>query len=200
MASVHDTALTGSTDSALLRRAQEREPDAWRQLAELYGPLVYGWCRRAKLQPADAADVVQEVFAALAGGLVRFEARDTGSFRAWLRAITGHKTLDHLRRRLRVPEGQGGGRADGVLAHWPAPEDLIPEDPAPLRGRVALVQAALERLRGETRDRTWQAFWRTTIDDQSPADVAEALGMKVGAVYQAKSRTLLRLRELLAGS
>lgn len=198
MAPAYDTALTGSTDSDLLRRAQSRQPDAWNQLVDLYGPLVYGWCRQARLQPADAADIVQDVFAALAGSLARFEPRDTGSFRAWLRAVAGHKTCDHLRRHRRGPESPGGGRDNEPLDLLPAPDDPLPEEPAPLRSRVALVQAALERLRGETRDHTWQAFWRTTIDDQPPSDVGADLGMKAGAVYQAKSRTLVRLREIMA--
>jgi DNA-directed RNA polymerase specialized sigma24 family protein len=36
-----------------------------------------------------------------------------------------------------------------------------------------------------------------TVDGQSPAEVAAALGMMAGAVHTAKSRVLGRLRELL---
>jgi RNA polymerase sigma-70 factor (ECF subfamily) len=80
----------------------------------------------------------------------------------------------------------------------PSPDELVPEEPAPVRERAMIVYAALEELRGEIEDRTWQAFWRTTIEGQSAADVAVALGMKTGAIYQAKSRTLIRLREIVA--
>ena len=43
------------------------DADAWRQFLRLYGPVVYGWCRHAGLQPADATDVGQEVFVAAYG-------------------------------------------------------------------------------------------------------------------------------------
>jgi RNA polymerase sigma-70 factor (ECF subfamily) len=55
-------------------------------------------------------------------------------------------------------------------------------------------------LQGEVQERTWQAFWRTTVDGRAAADVAAELGMQPGSVYQAKSRLLARLRELLAAA
>jgi RNA polymerase sigma-70 factor (ECF subfamily) len=189
----------GSTNSSLLRRARDRQPEAWRQLVELYGPLVYGWCRAARLQPADAADVVQEVFAALTRSLTTFKPQETGSFRAWLRAITGHKTSDHLRRgRQHAHNLALAGGNTALFRDLPSADDPLPAESAPVQEQAVLVHAALEILRGEIRAQTWQAFWRTTIDDQSPADVAADLGMRLGAVYQAKSRTVIRLREIMA--
>jgi RNA polymerase sigma-70 factor (ECF subfamily) len=192
------SAASGSTDSSLLRQARQRQSGAWQKLVELYGPLVYGWSRRANLQAADAADIVQEVLAAAAAGLDTFEKRPDGGFRAWLRSITGHKISDHLRRRQRGPQSVGGSGAVAQFQQVPSPEDLLPEESGAMRERARIVHTALEELRGEIEERTWQAFWRTTIEGQSAAEVAAALGMKTGAVYQAKSRTLIRLREIVA--
>jgi hypothetical protein len=56
-------AKTGSSiSSSLLLRARAHDPEAWRRLVRVYGPLIYSWCRRAGLQAADAADVDQEVY------------------------------------------------------------------------------------------------------------------------------------------
>ena len=41
-------------------------------------------------------------------------------------------------------------------------------------------------IRAEFEDRTWEAFWRVSVDGQSPADVAADLEMSVAAVYKAK--------------
>ncbi|MBN2577934.1 MAG: sigma-70 family RNA polymerase sigma factor, partial [Pirellulales bacterium] len=60
-----------------------------------------------------------------------------------------------------------------------------------------LSRRVLESIRAEFEPRTWEAFWRTTIDGQSPAHVAEDLAMTVPAVYMAKSRILRRLRQAL---
>src|SRR5262245_66641611 len=50
------------TSPTLVEGVRRGDSDAWDRLARLYGPLVYAWCRRAGLQPADAADVLQEAF------------------------------------------------------------------------------------------------------------------------------------------
>ncbi len=56
---------------------------------------------------------------------------------------------------------------------------------------------ALELIRSEFEERSWQAFCRVVVEGQSPADVAAALGMTRNAVYIAKARILRRLRETL---
>ena len=56
---------------------------------------------------------------------------------------------------------------------------------------------ALELIRGEFEERTWQAFWLTAVEDRAAGDVALELGMSPGAVRVAKSRVLRRLREEL---
>jgi hypothetical protein len=46
---------TGSSlSSSLLTWLQGRDGEAFGRLVELYGPVVYGWCRRRGLQPAPA--------------------------------------------------------------------------------------------------------------------------------------------------
>lgn len=56
----------GSTSSSLLVRVKARDQEAWTRLVRLYGPLVDFWLRRAGLQSADAHDVLQDVFQAVA--------------------------------------------------------------------------------------------------------------------------------------
>ena len=109
----------GSTSSGLLARLRSKDRDAWSRLAKLYGPLVYGWCRRRGLRAEDAADVVQEVFRAVAGRIEDFKAGPTGSFRGWLWTITRNKILDHHRRTQRQPEGVGGLDAQHRLLQIP---------------------------------------------------------------------------------
>jgi RNA polymerase sigma-70 factor (ECF subfamily) len=105
-------APTSSASDSLFRRLRAREGAAWHRLVRLYGPVVYGWCRRAGLQEADAADVGQEVFAAVAGGIDAFRRDRPGdSFRGWLWGITRHKVNDLWRRRAGQPDGAGGSGA-----------------------------------------------------------------------------------------
>ena len=60
-----------------------------------------------------------------------------------------------------------------------------------------LYHRALEFIRDGFEDRTWQAFWKTVVEDRSAADAAAELGMTPGAVRVAKARVLQRLRKEL---
>ncbi len=56
-----------ATHPSLLVRLRDRGDDrAWTEFVEIYTPLIEGLARRKGLQAADAADLVQEVFGAVA--------------------------------------------------------------------------------------------------------------------------------------
>lgn len=54
-----------STSPSLLQSAKEGRSESWRKLAQIYGPVIYGWARRCGCQAADAADVMQETLASM---------------------------------------------------------------------------------------------------------------------------------------
>jgi len=61
-----------------------------------------------------------------------------------------------------------------------------------------IVNRVIQEIRIDYEDRTWQAFWRTTIDGQKATAVADELNMTAGAVRTAKYTVCRRLREELA--
>jgi RNA polymerase sigma-70 factor (ECF subfamily) len=183
-----------STSPSLLQRAGDRDEQAWSRLVGLYEPLVRYWCRRGGVGDEDVEDVTQEIFQAVAGGLNQFRSQQTGTFRGWLRGISRHKILDHYRRLDRLPRGEGGSDAMQRMQEVAGlPESEADSEEA---GEVAATyRRALELVRCEFEDRTWQMFWRTAIDNQ-PADlVASDMGVTQAAVRKARSRILHRLRE-----
>jgi RNA polymerase sigma-70 factor (ECF subfamily) len=184
--------LPTATSSSLLDRVRGDEAGAWDRLVTLYGPLLHHWCRRWRLQEQDLADVFQEVFQTLVSRLAEFRRDRKGdTFRGWLYTVTRNKVNDHFRRRRR----EAG--SESLLEDLPAPEageNGEPADPGALR---ALFLRGLELIRGEFEERTWQAFWRTTVDGRPAKDVGAELAMSPGEVRVAKSRVLQRLREEL---
>lgn len=189
-----------STSASLIERVCRFDETAWNRLSAIYGPLVYRWCRRAGLQEADAADVLQDVFSALVrdiGTFRRDEAR--GGFRGWLYGITRHKLADHFRDRAHQPAA-GGDRAEprqrpaDSFAPLPEPADSDAADE-----HAIVLHAALEQIRGEYDEHNWQAFFRTAIRQESAVAVAADLGLTPGAARQAKFRVLRRLRRELDG-
>src|SRR3954469_20967737 len=181
------------TSLSLLARARANDQDAWARLTSLYRPLVAFWCRRAHCPAEEVEDVTQEVFAAAAAGLAAFRRDRPGdSFRGWLRGIARNQVLMYFRRNKGRPQPVGGSGALGQVQNLP---DLLAE-PADEEAEVSMVyRRAVEQVRGEFEQRTWDIFWRNVIEGLSPTAVAEELHTTPAAVRQAKSRVLRRLKQ-----
>lgn len=189
-----------STSRSLLVRLKADDPEAWQRLVTLYAPLVYHWCRKFGLPERDAADVFQEVVQSVATNIVKFRRDRPGdTFRGWLLTITRHKVSDHFRRQGDEPTAAGGTAAFRRLSEIPAelPPDETAEDVAVDNADRQLFRRALDLIRADFTERTWQAFWRVTVDGCSPSEVAIELSMSQGAIRVAKSRVLHRLRDEL---
>ena len=186
---------SAGTSLTLLTRLKGNEPEAWERLVRLYGPLVMYWARRAGLGDADAADLLQEVMRSVSGSIARFERERTGAtFRGWLWTIARNKLRDHARLAAQRPNAIGGSDAQDLLKQIPDEEPDSSPDSEPSR---TLLQSTLETVKTSFEPRTWDAFWRTTVDGRSPNEVAHELGIGLASVYQARSRVLRRLREEL---
>lgn len=184
------------TSQTLLARVRRQDASAWERFVTIYGPLIYRWCRQRGLQPTDAADVTQNVFAVLHRKLDRFEARpENGSFAGWLRTVTSRQIADFFRGRDPRQLPVGGETVDAVVVddRNDSVAALAPDD------RTLLIQRTISVLQGEFESRTWDAFWRAAVQRDKPRDIARELGLSVASVWQAKSRVLRRLREELAG-
>ena len=185
-----------ATSSSLLERARCHDPLAWAKLVDLYSPLLWRWCRRWNLKPDDVEDVCQEVFRAVDGALPRFRRDRPGdSFRGWLRTITRNKVLDFWQRTQ--VGGIGGSSAMGRLNDLADPNAEMIVEAEDEQEVGILHRRAIQLMRSEFEDRTWQAFWRATIDEEPVEQVAQQLGMSPNAVYLAKSRIRKRLKEVL---
>ena len=186
------------TSSSLLERVKTQDAQAWRRFSALYGPLVYHWARQSHLQAQDASDIVQEVFSNVATHIGSFRRDRVGdSFRGWLWTITRNKIRDHYRAVAVRPDAVGGSELRERLEQLPQSSTDDPVMNAP-EADTPLVRTAIELVRGEFEERTWQLFWKVAVEGRSVADVAADAGISVWAVYKAKSRVLKRLREELA--
>ena len=180
--------------SLLVRIRDARDHRAWQEFVRVYAPLVYGFARKRGLQDADAADLMQEVLRSVAGAANRLEYDPKrGTFRSWLYTVTRNKVYSFLDGQRRRERGSGDSGVQERLEELPA------DDPEPAEWDREydrrLFAWAADEVRGEFQDSTWQSFWRTAVDGQSPKQVAADLRTSVGAVYVAKSRVLTRLRQ-----
>ncbi|OAI46825.1 RNA polymerase subunit sigma-70 [Planctomycetaceae bacterium SCGC AG-212-F19] len=182
--------------SLLVRLRDPQDHDAWQQFFRVYASVVYGFARRRGLQDADAADLMQDVLrrVALAAGKLDYDPRK-GTFRSWLFTVTRNRLFDFLNSRQRQVAGAGGSDGQRRLDEQPATPD--PADGAgswDQEYHQGVLRWAMERVRGEFQENTWQAFRQTAVEGKNPKEVAGSLKMSPGAVYVAKSRVLARLK------
>ncbi len=192
-----------STSRSLLNEARSADVEAWERLVKLYTPLVAAWCRRWGVAEQDIVDVLQEVFSAVATHLGRFRKdRPSDTFRGWLNVIARSKTVDYFNSRKNEPAGAGGTEASKRIQEVRDSTDqsvneteLTRDDEDVIFNDVLL--RALNAIKVEFHDRTWQAFWKVVVEGRLTCDVAAELNMKAGTVRVSKSRVLLRLRQEL---
>ena len=150
--------------------------------------MIYVWGRRVGLQPADAADLVQDVLTTLVRNLPEFHYQQQGSFRAWLRTVTLNKWRDSCRRKAARPAERGGDQLLDVAA--PEAEDSLVE----AEYRAHVVARALELMQAEFQSTTWKACWELVVAGRTAADIAREFQISENAVYLAKGRVMRRLR------
>lgn len=191
-------ASSSATSRSLIERLRRNETPAWRDLVQLYSPLIIHWCQKSGLAAQDCADINQEVFRAVVANIESFrKEKPSDTFRGWLRTITRNKVHDHFRRAGKQPLAVGGTDANLRLTQAADADDELVRDEDDLRAEHELFARAIGMIRREFKPQTWDAFWRVVVDGQSATDVAEKLGMRPGTVRVAKSRVLKRLRQQL---
>jgi RNA polymerase sigma-70 factor (ECF subfamily) len=179
--------------SLLVRLRDARDAEAWRLFVELYGPIVYRFARRHRLQDADAADLTQEVLRGVSGSVGRLDYDPRrGSFRGWLFTLAHRKLYDLLARRRRQEQPGGDSATQMLLDETPERDS---EDVWNQEHERQVFAWAAEQVRGQFAETTWRAFWTTAVEGRDAAAVAEEMNLSVGAVYVAKSRVQARLRE-----
>lgn len=181
-------------DSLILRLSDANDAAAWEAFAAIYEPMLLRLARRWGLQDADARDLIQDVLAAVARSIERYEPQQqSGSFRGWLAQIARHKFADMLAGRKRQAVGSGQTDVHLWLAQLPDPSATASRWDWELRRE--LFQWAARVVAQATHRQTWEAFERTAIQGQPVAEVAKQLGISAGQVYVARSRVLSRLRQ-----
>jgi RNA polymerase sigma-70 factor (ECF subfamily) len=178
------------TPASLLERLRRPvSAEAWARFVDLYTPLLYYWARRAGLQEADAADLVQDVLVVLFQKLPEFTYDRGRSFRSWLRTVTLNKWRERRRRQVPV--------TGATMADVPGEDALDARDEQEYCRH--LVRQTLENLRPEFPATTWTAFQEYVIAGRPAAEVAQGMGVRLGTIYAAKSRVLARVRRELEG-
>src|SRR5215813_8382062 len=103
------------TRQSLLFRAQSGEADAWKDLTDLYRPLIIAWLNRQGVPARDLEDLTQDILLSVVKHLAAFQhSGRRGAFRSWLRTIVCSRSADYWR--AADPGAQGGGGSGAAAA------------------------------------------------------------------------------------
>jgi RNA polymerase sigma-70 factor (ECF subfamily) len=168
-------------EDSVLSRFRHGDLDAFETLFRTHQRAVYGWVLRIVRDPSAAEDVTIEAFWRMHQAHARFDPER--GFEPWARRIATHAALDWLRRKKPV---------SGITP------ELWDTVPAPLGSDPA--------ISAEVRDKTAQAFARlpaklriaallAVVEEQPHKEIADALGISIGAVKLRVFRALRLLRK-----
>ena len=169
--------MDAASDAELVTRCRAGDESAWEALVDRYARYVHAIVARVyRLDPHDAEDVFQEVFARVFERLDTL--RDGDALRPWIAQTARNCAVDSLRR---------SGRE--------VPMDDVPEgaDDALERLDEALtVHAALDRLSPECHEILDRFFCR----DESYRTIGDELELPSGTIASRIARCLARLRDV----
>jgi len=181
------------TSLTLLERVQKLPADseAWDEFVRRYHPLIHAWCVRWGLQASDADDVAQDVLVKLLTVLRKFRYDPSGSFSAWLRAVTHRVLSDFATVKRKGPCQIAPGLSIPDLGA--AQVDLARELQTLLDRD--LFEIAMRRVEKRVKPVTWEAFRLSALENLSGQAVGERLKIPVAHVFVAKNRVQKLLQE-----
>lgn len=183
-----------TTHATLLARvATGADPAAWREFCDRYEELIRGFARRQGLQSADCDEVVQDVLLALTQAMPGFAYDPArGKFRSYLKTVALHAAYRRSRQKAgEIELGLIESTAEALAADEEADQRWEAEwRQYHLRQAMRTIETEFGRL-----DR--EAFDAYAAGGEDARSVAERLGLSLDQVYQAKSRILRRLGQII---
>jgi len=162
--------------------AADAVPVDFAEIVRRHQSMVFSIALHFLADPPAAEELAQDVFMQLHANLSSLKSPEHVKF--WLRRVTSHRCIDHLRR-SRLPQvSLEDVPESGVLEFSPA---LQPADPFLARRLQQLVAS----LPGKARMIVILRYQ----EDLSPEDIAEILAMPVATVKSHLQRSLGMLRE-----
>ena len=163
--------------AALIEAVRAGSPEALAALYQEHGRALYRLAFRLTGTREDAEDVVHDVFVGLPEALAGYEER--GKFTSWLKRVTARVALLQLRSHARRRQ---------VSLHFAEQQPTLP---------AGTDASALERAVNALPDSLRVVVMLREVEGYSHGEVADLLGITVGASRVRAARALLRLRKTL---
>ena len=180
-------AATGrSAELALVDRCRRGELGAFEELYRAHAGRLYSLAFRMLGNPADAEDLLQEIFLSAHRKLESF--RGDAALGTWLYRLAMNQILDHVRSRA----ARSGQLTDGI-----DDASLLADAGGHRLADRAIDRIDLERALAELPEGCRAAFVLHDVEGLEHKEVAEVLGIAEGTSKSQVHKARLRLRGLL---
>ena len=177
---------TSADDLALVERCLGGDLAAFEAIYRTHSGRLYGLACRMLGNPADAEDLLQEIFLAAHRKLESF--RGDATLGTWLYRLATNLCLDHLRSRAT--------RSRQVTDPF-EDEGALPDRGARRAVEGALTRMDLERALAQLPEGCRTAFVLHDVEGLEHREVADALGIAEGTSKSQVHKARLRLRAIL---
>lgn len=186
-----------STSISLLDLLKDGEDEqAWQTMVTIYQPLIKKWLGRLGTPANELGDLSQNVMTVVVRKLPEFEhGGRTGAFRSWLRNITRNCLLEFWRKNKQTPVATGKSEFQEQLNQL-ADQTSELSQMWDREYDEHVLASLMTVIRPEFRSQSWEAFELFVLEGIPATDVAERLGVSANSVFIAKSRIMMRLREV----
>jgi len=185
---------------SLIQRAQNKEPDAFDEIIDHFGPRLFGYAYRMVGSRLDAEDLLQELFLRVVKQIERY--RHEGQFEAWLFRIATNLIRDRIRRLQRKPPhlsidgGREGERTETPPLVLADPSAAMPSESSERRELCDQLQHALQQIPVAERE----AVMLRHFSQLTFAQIAAAMETPLGTALAREHRGLRKLRLLMEAS
>lgn len=176
----------GAAGDAIVDKARSGDADAFATLYDVYAPRIYRFLTVRMREPADAEDLLQQVFIKTIQALPRYQSRGL-PFAAWLFKIAQNVVVDFHRTHRETETLDAALRAGS---------GSDPELKAQLGADQERVRMALDRLTAPQREVLIYRFF-AGLDT---AEIGHAMGKREGTVRALQFRALESMRTTLGAS
>jgi len=181
-------------EAVFVSRLQANEDAAYDELVRSYSATIYHVAYRMLGDPADASDVVQEIFIKIFRNIKGFKGE--AALKTWIFRIALSEILNRLRwwkRRHKYTtvslDEEANGKPTPIVLHaGPTPEQVLQS-----KEREAAIQHALRRLSHEHRS----IIVLRDIEGFSYNEIADVLGVSIGTVKSRLARARADLKNSL---
>jgi RNA polymerase sigma factor (sigma-70 family) len=187
--------------TGFIGRLRSRDPAAWFELWETFGPILRGQLGKwggGRLGAETIQDLSQETLAALSDAIDRHDPDNGARFSTWLLAIARHTFCGELDRRMAQKRGSGvrpGELFDDAALAAGGSSPAAQYEQAVFHAKV---EAALRLVERESDFVEFSVFRLRVLEGRSGREVGEALGLSEPTVTRRLQRVRERLRARLA--